>query len=531
MYKLLIVDDENIVVEDIRQSVHWQDLHVTTVLTASNIGMAKEIIENNDIDIMLCDIEMPQGSGLELLSWVKVEHPMIQTIFLSCHADFYYAKEAIRLGSLDYLLKPVLFEELEKSIARAIDKIRSDSKLQEFSRYGRFWFKNQPVIIERFWLDIIQQKIPSTRTEIKKAADYRNIPFTEQIQILPVLVRVQKWHEKMNLQDEKIMEFALKNIAEEIFAGGGRSIQCLELQRGMLLCILSPGMSEDSLEDGLIDRSNDYISKCNHFLKCDLSCYLGESAYANQLADLVERLLMLEKNNVAHINRVLSLNGASTITGEFDIKDMSLWSLLVMDGAREKLLNEVMNYLTDLSQSSGLNANTLYQFQQYFTQMLYKALDQKGIQIKELLNDNEFIQLQIKAPNSVTDMIEWIQYIVNKSLIYANEVEKSESVINSVKKFIQLNLDKELSREDVARHVYLNPDYLDRIYKKKTGVSVSKYMLQERLKIAQELLSKTDLPISTIAAKVGYCNHSNFSCVFKKMHGMNPAEYRKAVAN
>jgi AraC-type DNA-binding domain-containing proteins len=107
------------------------------------------------------------------------------------------------------------------------------------------------------------------------------------------------------------------------------------------------------------------------------------------------------------------------------------------------------------------------------------------------------------------------------------EKRKPQMIVNLVKDYIKLNIDQELTREQISNCVYLNSDYLDRIFKKETGISVAKYMMEERFKISCELLLKTDISISEIAAAVGYTNISHFSSMFKKMSGINPAEYRK----
>jgi two-component system, response regulator YesN len=118
MYRMLIVDDEIHVVKGLMASLNLERLQISSVYSAFNIRQAKEVLLAHPVDIMLCDIEMPQGSGLELLEWARTQSPNTETIFLTSHADFAYAKQAIQLGCLDYLLKPVPDEELEKTVIR-----------------------------------------------------------------------------------------------------------------------------------------------------------------------------------------------------------------------------------------------------------------------------------------------------------------------------------------------------------------------------------------------------------------------------
>ncbi len=531
MIHILIVDDEDYVVNDIKTNVNWDRLGVSEVYTAFSMRQATEVFMKNAIDIMLCDIEMPHGNGLELLSWVQENYPKTQSIFLTCHADFYYAKEAIRLGSLDYLLKPIHFPELEESVMKAIGKISADNKMNKYSKYGEYWIKSQPMLIERFWIDILNHTIPSDQEYIRKTADHRNIPYTDQIKILPVLIRIQRWHKKQSLQDEKIMEFGLKNIAEEILIAEGENGIFFSLHREIVIGIILPGNATHSGSDSLEERCKDFISKSCMYLECDLSCYIGTDVFAHELVQIVDKLLLLDKNNVAYINKVFLLSKQKIPSGSINKTGISVSMAINREISADKVVSEAEKYLNHLNMTSGLNATMLYQFQQDFNQMLYTALEQKGIQAHQLLNDNESIEMQMRASLSVVDAIEWIKHVLKKAVEYVEEVEKSQSVIDKVRNYVSINIYKELTREEIASNVFLNPDYLDRIFKKETGVSVNKYLLLERIKIAKEYLSTTDIPVSTIAVKLGYINISNFSGMFKKHTGMKPAEYRKAFSN
>ena len=101
MYSLLIVDDEKIAVDGLKTIIDWDRAGISSIYTAFSRDQAEEIFEAHDIDILISDIEMPQGSGLELLEWVKNNYPETEAFFLTCHADFIYAKQAIQLGSID----------------------------------------------------------------------------------------------------------------------------------------------------------------------------------------------------------------------------------------------------------------------------------------------------------------------------------------------------------------------------------------------------------------------------------------------
>ena len=123
-YGILLVDDEEFALRGIEQGVNWDAVGITRIYKTHNIKTAVRMLESYAIDIVLTDIEMPEGSGMELIRWVKENRPECVSIFYTCHADFAYAQEAVRLGAMDYLLKPVPYDELENLLQRAVTIIR-----------------------------------------------------------------------------------------------------------------------------------------------------------------------------------------------------------------------------------------------------------------------------------------------------------------------------------------------------------------------------------------------------------------------
>ena len=271
-----------------------------------------------------------------------------------------------------------------------------------------------------------------------------------------------------------------------------------------------------------------YISYCNQHLSCNLCCYIGEMVYAHELASIVNQLTQLKRDNVFFSNKVFWLNDKMEKVDEVNTTDTSVWAVMLKNGAKEKLIDEVKSYLEHLSVSSAMGRSKLLGFQQDFDQMIFAALKQKGLRAHELFNDSKTVEMHGSAIQSIQEMLEWVESVVERTIEYINGTQKLMSPVEKAKNYIRLNLDKELTREEIASYVYLNPDYFDRVFKKDTGASVARFIMQERLTKAKELLEKTDISISTIAENVGYPNSANFSSMFKRMTGMNPVDYRKS---
>ncbi|MZQ85516.1 response regulator [Paenibacillus sp. 5J-6] len=525
MYHLLIVDDEMHVIEGVKSDLDLAKNEISELYTAYNIRQAKAIFAEHRIDIMFCDIEMPQGSGLELLAWVRENHLETEVIFLTAHADFKYAKQAIQLGSLAYLIKPALVDELEEVLMNAKQKI---SRHSELHRVNLLWTQNQHLIEERFWKDLLDQTIPSNEKELKEIALHRNFLYSETMTFLPVLISVQRWHQEFSMRDEKNLEYALKNSAKEMIVQQVMCGQILPIDRGQILVILYFDMYTDELLEKLISSCEAYIESCNRYFHCDLCCYLGTDGYLHEVLPIVQELRALDTNNVAFNNKVFPLIGKAVSSVQIQLPDMTVWSAMLKKGTKEKVIAEATEFLEKLVQTEELNANLLRQFYENFLQMTYFVLNLKGIQAHQLFCDEISLSLSSKATRSVTDLLAWIRHTVVKAMDQAEAVEQATSVIASVKQYIAVHLDQaELSREDLAEHVYLHPDYLSRFFKKETGMSISDYLLQERVNLAKVLLCKSDMSIGSIAFSVGYSNFSHFSKMFKKVTNLNPNDYRQ----
>ena len=102
--KVLIVDDEAYAVNALTNRIDWNGFGFGTPLSARSMAQAQSVFLNEKIDLLLCDIEMPQGSGLDLFEWVKAYYPRTECIFVTCHDEYSYLRAAMQLGSCDYIL-------------------------------------------------------------------------------------------------------------------------------------------------------------------------------------------------------------------------------------------------------------------------------------------------------------------------------------------------------------------------------------------------------------------------------------------
>lgn len=132
----------------------WDEIPIEQVYTANDTVFAKQILSTFSIQIILCDIEMPGESGLDLLHWMKENrYDHIVTLLLTCHDDFSYAREGIQLGVMDYILKPVAFDELADILRKAVAEYQARYQDQLHIQAGQLWEKHRDSIVKAFWRD------------------------------------------------------------------------------------------------------------------------------------------------------------------------------------------------------------------------------------------------------------------------------------------------------------------------------------------------------------------------------------------
>ena len=115
---VLLVDDQKAIVDSLKNGIRWENLPVEQVYTACSAKEAKLVLMNFAVDVLISDIEMPEEDGISLCQWAKKKFHSLECIFLTSHADFEYAKKALRYGAEEYLLKPIDEQELRECIGK-----------------------------------------------------------------------------------------------------------------------------------------------------------------------------------------------------------------------------------------------------------------------------------------------------------------------------------------------------------------------------------------------------------------------------
>ncbi len=529
---ILIVDDEPMEIDLISKSIDQKQYAIDQVLTATNALLAKKIIATQSVDILLCDIEMPKENGLDLLKWVRQTGRDIQCIFITCHADFSFAQQAMQLGCLDYLLKPVEQAGLDQCLSAAVDRIKRKEDQKKKNIICSLWSRYQPLVVEGFWREILNHKTPSDYASICQAAADFNLEGLEETEILPVLIHARRWLSDLSARDVKIMEFGLKNIAEELLILNESNGLIIDLDHGMFvgLIYLDP---DDSLDlQSLREACQKLIEACLQYLACEVTCYIGSPVLSHRLAQMTDELIHLDHENLAGFNRVMTCQDAIGNAGKIGMPNISDWILMLSGRDIEALRSKTHQYFKILADSNAaVSSQDILEIQHHFMQEISRFLHQRGIDVQTVFNQEQSAMLFRNANRSVWDMEQWILHNFDMITAAIESQNSKQTSVEKAKSFIEQNISQTLTCEDIAAHVYLNPIYLNRIFKQEIGMPLMEYLLNKRLDLAKRLLDETNMTVSSIALAVGYSNFSYFSRLFRKCIGVSPMGYRKLQQN
>lgn len=216
MMNVCLVDDQRAVVDSLKNGIRWEKLPVDKVYTACSAREAKLILKNFPVDVLLSDIEMPEEDGISLCLWAKKEIADIECIFLTSHADFEYAREAIRLGSFDYILQPVRYEDVEKALLRVWERVCEKQKMQNMINSQRLFMEQKNHMFDVLTANIMAENWAEAEQLYSHLPELYGVD-AEECQIYPALLQVVRWKKLRNDWEKKLVSLVLKNVLEELF--------------------------------------------------------------------------------------------------------------------------------------------------------------------------------------------------------------------------------------------------------------------------------------------------------------------------
>ena len=513
MYKVLLVDDEWLILDGISSVMDWARLGTQLIGTAQNGLEALTIVRGSPPDIVITDIRMPGMDGLQLVGAVAAQYPWISFIMLTGFSEFDYAKTAMQHGVKHYLLKPCSEESLVEAITEIVQEKQERASQESFVQSIKYDLERVlPHAKEHFLKEFVTNKTYGVR-EWQYFGDLFGLHFqTQSVRLL--LVEIEGEHEYEHL-------FAVKNIAEDIFPN-----PILSSTVGQHVLLLMENELSEAQFFEKIDSIRATFMKYYHF---DLTAALSETGelaqarrlYAQTLVCLNHRFYLGEGSLI--MERDISLSGERD-SSEWEYDQGRLVTAIKAGHweEAEKELRQMFQLLSDLRYDISKTKS-------YLIQMFMELI--------RLCGPSEMKTYMDKLPGLIetSTLQSFQQYVMGIAQEIAlhnyerNRCRQSQMVLH-MKNIVQSRFkDESLTLQSIAGEIYMNPDYISKMFKKETGEKFTNYMMSFRIQKALETISQSgEFTIAALAEETGFGgNSSYFSKMFKKYTGFSPSEYKK----
>lgn len=528
MYKVFIVDDEAVVRDGLKRTIHWQEHGFELIGDYANGREALEMMEHTVPDVIISDISMPFMDGLELAAAVSRKYPYVKIIILTGFDEFEYAQQAIRLKVSDFILKPITAHEMRdllQKVKREMDEVAQQH--EDLSRLYSQLKQSLPVLKERFLERLVVNGLRAS--EITERFQYFGLAPLLHFQLVLVAdiddfglrnIRTDTGH------DTEILRYAAFNVFEEIALR--ENLLLFRTREERLVLVLSGETEESVLYEQayrIAEEARFYIDK---FLKFTVSIGVGQAcrsagelplSYKSALSALDYRFL-LGKNRVLSI---LDFEGKPS----YGSQPRSDWdrqlASLVKTGSVQDVQRLIQEFVADLKGSMAPLDSCLLHIQKVILSLM-NTTQELGVE------DSRQIRLTDVYKFKTLDEIEaWLEETVSSVMsdIADNRNHYTLTQIRKAVEYIETHYAEEkMSLQDICRHVLMSTSYFSLVFKQHTGETFVEYLTRIRMEKAKELLQHTTLKFYEIAGKVGYGDPNYFSILFKKHAGMTPREYR-----
>lgn len=523
---ILLVDDDQILTEKTKNSLNWDSLGIGMVFTANNIHEAKGILKVYKVDILLCDVDMPMGSGLELVEWIREEGMEIKCIFLSSYANFTYAQKALRLGSVNYLLKPISNKDLEAELNTVCDEL-----LKEHTNLNSQEKKQREEVWKKVLVQALSDGVGTSNTSSLSDAQYSELYPSVQPITLVLAGLLDNSDERQKVKDISLYNYCMRTVSEKYLRELDLDVT-VSYKDAEWLLVLKNFADYDRLEEQLSKMQQELNEQTAHSYcfyitvgrpyasiakAIRIISDMRENAIPNKRLMIEERAWELRKISYSEPfwEKWQEMFHKSTASGD------SSYNTAYMD-----VMQEMLTYVDHACESGSWYLSDLRRFVKHVGDLLLKVLRDNNETFEELFDWQGYERMSFLARRSEQGCIDFIETVWKKLDSLHKTEDKAEATIAKLKRYIEENLGGELTRSVLAGQVYLSEDYITRLFIRETGRTLPVYIARRRMEKAAKLLRESTDPISKIAMEVGYSNFSYFSKTFRDYVGSTPNEYR-----
>ncbi|MBW4082432.1 response regulator [Paenibacillus sp. S150] len=494
MLRIVIVDDEVLIREGLARMISKESSRFLVTGTYADGKQLLDALPSRQIDVVITDIRMPHVDGLELIKRLKALQPQIRTLLMSGFVEFNYAREAIRSSAVDYLLKPINKEQLFEVLYRLDEERKLLREKEECQRSGlllSLLHVGQPSAVLLSGLTLPQPYFSvfvlkgSSREAVCACSDSLRQEKELLLDSLEIRNGLYVW---ICYSAKPLTAGELNDIGEHLRAGSGGQ----RLHAGVSGSCSDPSKLRSAyLEARLACDAGIYNPQPLHYITAQEHAAANPSP-GNPFAPIREPLI--------HDLQILNVSGVLEHIH-------SMFSELELQQACPEHILRACREAEDTASKELQEFGDVYR-------------NGKGVSLEEQLaacmSFGEIEQLFIAGFSAALGEIR------------TRRLELSGTAVETVKRWVSANYSQHADLNMLAGMVFLTPSYLSKLFKQETGLTLTEYVIEIRIRKAKQLLKNApDLKIHEIGAEVGYPDPAYFNKLFKKVVGVTPNEYKR----
>ena len=520
LYRVLLVDDEEDIREGISRKMDWLGLGFSLVGEAANGQDALELAESLRPDVILTDIKMPFMDGLELCRILTDRLPAARFVVFSGFDAFEYAKQAIQMNVVEYILKPINADELSAVLRRLkdqLDRERAERRNVELlrSRYT----ENLPVLRELFYANLLDGHI-EPGTERERAAR------------LDIDLQGEEWAVGLAYigsdRRDALSTLSIQNLLEETLTAD----RCkLSLYNDWVAVIVS--LTESFTIYDLIRVLDRVCTLAASYLGLTLTVGVGApckelSGMARSAAEArtaLEYRSMVGRGQVIYIGD-LEPDGGQVLT--FEEADERTLTAAVRLGSEQEVRDAAATLAGKIREANP-SAGQYNLFLMELVTHLIKMIRRSGVGMEEVFGTGFSLPVQKSELPRLEELEDWCaeRYLRLRTLIRRRQTDSAGQTVETAKEYIRQHYaESDLSVEKLCAYLHLSSTYFSTLFKRETGTSFTAYVTTVRMEAAAEAIRGTEEKTYLIAQRCGYEDPNYFSYVFKRHFGVTPTKYR-----
>lgn len=523
----MLVDDEILVRENIRDCVDWEKEGFTYCGDASDGEVALPLIEQMMPDILITDIKMPFMNGLELSKIVRQRMPDIKIIILSGHDEFEYARSALRIGVEEYCLKPASSEDIIRllhTVSAKIDQERLDKERIEKLKKSE---RDQAAHSREKLLGDLCNGLVTTAEAIHSASA---LSINLIARYYAVALSDFRSLENSKSTDAILIHEAETQLYDQMSLSNASDILCYKKSRTEKVWIFK-GDSADQLQQALDHlQTTSKVTIENHM---PYTVSIGIGGIQNRLQGV--HLSFLEADEDKHWRRQSqqNLRALSDTNGDQLDRSAFLDRSRFLEFLKLGSPSQLQSFLTIFTERLKTTHWQSSQYGYYILNDLTLEVfrEAKGMYRTVEISEETLGQCQLNLGNvrSREEACDYLASLAEKFWLWrAGSSDRYAEMLSQVKDYILGNYDKDhLSLQDAAKHVRVSPSHLSKVFSHETGQTFMAFLTHTRIRKAMELLQSTHDKSYEVAHQVGYNDAHYFSNLFKKVTGMTTREFRK----